>query len=30
MKKGIISVEKMRNSGKYDYECAHSFFVKDF
>ena len=30
MKKGIISTEKMRNSGNYIYDYAHSFFEKDF
>ena len=29
-KKGIISGEKMRNSGNYNYDYAHSFFGKDF
>ena len=28
--KGIISREKMRNSGDYIYEYANSFFGKDF
>ena len=30
IKKGFISSEKMRNSGKYNYDYAHSFFGKDF
>ena len=30
IKKGIISSEKMRNSSKYNYDYAHSFFGKDF
>ena len=29
-KKGIISSEKMRNPGNYNYNYAHSFFGKDF
>ena len=29
-KKGIISSEKMRNSGIYNNDYAHSFFGKDF
>ena len=28
--KGIISSEKMRNSGNYIYDYAHPFFGKDF
>ena len=28
-KKGIISSEKKRNSGNYNYYYAHSFFGKD-
>ena len=28
--KQIISSEKMRNSGNYIYDYAHSFFVEDF
>ena len=30
IKNGIISGEKIRNSGKYIYDYAHSFFGKDF
>ena len=30
IEKGIISSEKMRNSGYYMYGYAHSFFGKDF
>ena len=30
IRKGIISSEKMRNSGNYNYDYAHSFFGKDF
>ena len=29
-KEGIISNEKMRNSGNYIYDYAHSLFVEDF
>ena len=29
MKKGIISWDKMRNSGYYDHDYTHSFFGKD-
>ena len=29
-KKGIISSDKMRNSGNYNYDYAHSFLGKDF
>ena len=29
-KNGIISGEKMRYSGNYNYDYAHSFFGKDF
>ena len=30
IKEGIISTEKMRNSGNYVYDYAHSLFGKDF
>ena len=30
IKKGIISGEKIKNSGNYNYNYAHSFFGKDF
>ena len=30
LKKEIISNEKMKNSGNYNYAYAHSFFGKDF
>ena len=30
VKKDIISSEKIRNSGNYNYDYAHSFFGKDF
>ena len=30
IKKGIISGEKMKNSGNYIYDYAHSFIGKDF
>ena len=30
MKKRTISNEKLRNSGNYIYDYAHSFFGKDF
>ena len=30
IKKGITSSEKIRNSGIYIYDYAHSFFGKDF
>ena len=30
LKKGIISNEKMRNSGNYIYDYAHYFFRTDF
>ena len=30
MKKKIISSEKIRNSGNYIYDYAHSFFGNDF
>ena len=30
IKKGIISIEKMVNSGNYNNDYAHSFFGKDF
>ena len=29
IKKGITSSEKMRNSGYYIYDYAHSFFADD-
>ena len=29
-KNAIIANEKMRNSGNYNYDYAHSFFGKDF
>ena len=30
IKKWMIFNEKMRNSGNYNYDYAHSFFGKDF
>ena len=30
LKKGVISSEKIRNSGNYNYNYVHSFFGKDF
>ena len=30
IKKWIVSSEKMRNSGNYNYDYAHSFFGKNF
>ena len=30
IKNGIVSGEKMRNSGNYNYNYAHSFFGMDF
>ena len=29
-RKRIISSEKMKNSGNYNYDCTHSIFGKDF